>query len=177
MAAHKSTYRSLMKPLNMILAATENNAIGRKGGIPWHISEDFKYFKQTTLGHTVIMGWGTWVSLGCKALPGRDNYILAPAERLAESSDSEHVRFFATLDEALAAADDEPFIIGGGYTYCSALPLATRIYLTRIHTVIEDADTFFPELSPKEWTLASSSDLKTDSESGLTFQFLIYERI
>jgi len=166
-----------MKELNMILAAAENNAIGRKGGIPWHISEDFKYFKQTTLGHTVIMGWGTWVSLGCKALPGRDNYILAPAEQMKEVPQAANVRFFATLDEALTASGEGPFIIGGGYTYCSALPLATRIYLTRIHTVIEDADTFFPELSPKEWKLASSSDIKTDPESGLKFQFLVYERI
>jgi len=162
--------------ITLIAAIAQNNAIGRKGGIPWHISEDFKYFKQTTLGHTVIMGWGTWVSLNCKPLPGRDNFILAPADILATVQDGERVRFFASLDEALAAAQDEPFIIGGGYTYKSALPLATRVYLTRIDTVIEDADTFFPELPQEEWKLASSSDLKTDPESGLTFRFLVYER-
>jgi len=166
-----------LKPLNMILAAAENNAIGRKGGIPWHISEDFKYFKQTTLGHTVIMGWGTWVSLDCKALPGRDNYILAPADKMAEEPEAANIRFFETLDEAIAAAKDEPFIIGGGYTYRSALPLATRVYLTRIYTTIEDADTFFPELPETEWKITSTSELKTDPESGLTFHFLIYERI
>lgn len=167
----------MMKPLNMILAAAENNAIGRKGGIPWHISEDFKYFKQTTLGHTVIMGWGTWVSFNFRPLPGRDNFILAPADKLAEAQDAEHVRFFASLEEALAATQDaEPFIIGGGYTYRSALPQATRIYLTRIHTTIPDADTFFPELPENEWKLTSSSELKTDPESGLTFHFLVYER-
>ena len=164
-----------MTQLNMILAAAENNAIGRKGGIPWHISEDFKFFKATTMGHTVIMGYMTWVSLGSKPLPGRQNFVIS-LEPLPEPQ-HENVRFFASLEDAVAAAGDGAFIMGGGYTYRQALPMATRVYLTRIHTVIEDADTFFPELPENEWKITFSSGLKTDPESNLKFEFLTYERI
>lgn len=163
-----------MKELNMILAAAENNAIGRKGGIPWHIAEDFKYFKRTTLGHTVIMGYMTWVSLGNRPLPGRQNYVIS-LEPLPESQ-YDNVRFFASLEDAVEAAGEGAFIIGGGYTYRQALPMATRVYLTRIHTVVEDADTFFPELDPAEWTLVSTGGIMHDDECNLDFEFLVYER-
>ena len=164
-----------MSELNMILAASENNAIGRKGGIPWHISEDFKFFKATTIGHTVIMGYMTWVSLGSKPLPDRQNYVISLEPLPVPQHDN--VRFFASLEEAIADAGDGAFIMGGGQTYRQALPMATRIYLTRIHTVIEDADTFFPELPASEWKITFSSGLKTDPKSNLKFEFLTYERI
>lgn len=163
-----------MKSLNMILAAAENNAIGRKGGIPWHISEDFKYFKRTTMGHSVIMGWATWESLGCKPLPGRRNHVLCP-QPLPEACSAD-VFFHDSLEDALAAAGEDAFIIGGGYTYRSAMPYATRIYLTRIYATIEDADTFFPEISDSLWRLVSAGGRQTDPESGLEYEFLIYEK-
>ena len=181
-----------MKTLNMILAAAENNAIGRKGGIPWHIREDFLYFKRTTLGHSVIMGYMTWVSLGSKPLPGRRNYVISIPEMMAGKEPENptdpaktgfpwapgtEVKFFPSLEAAIAAATDDPFIIGGGYTYRQALPLATRVYLTRIHTVIPDADTFFPELPESEWRKVSTDGPHTDVPSGLTFDFEVYERI
>ena len=163
----------MMKELNMILAADEHNAIGRKGGIPWHIPEDFKYFKKTTLGHTVIMGWGTWVSLGSKPLPGRTNLVLCQ-EPVPEPT-AEGVKFFSSLEKALECAGEGAFIIGGGYTYREALPFATRIYLTRIHTLIEDADTFFPELDAS-WKIVSRGETLRDEKSGLAFEFLVYEK-
>jgi dihydrofolate reductase len=181
-----------MKPLNMILAAAENNAIGRKGGIPWHIREDFLYFKRTTLGHTVIMGYMTWVSLGSKPLPGRKNYVISipemmdgkepenptdPAKTGKPWAPGTEVRFFPSLEEAIDAAQDDPFIIGGGYTYRLALPMATRIYLTRIHTVIPDADTFFPELPADEWRCSRVGEMLHDDETNFDFEFLIYDRI
>lgn len=162
-----------MKHLNMILAADERNAIGRKGGIPWHIPADFKYFKNVTMGHAVIMGWATWVSLNCKPLPGRTNIVLCPDP---QPDTGPGVKFCTSLESALEAAGDDAFIIGGGYTYRQALPLATRIYLTRVHTVVEDADTFFPQLDGG-WTLVSASELHKDEASGVTFEFLVYERI
>ena len=163
-----------MKNLNMILAAAQDNAIGRKGGIPWHISEDFKFFKATTMGHTVIMGWMTWVSLGSKPLPGRQNFVIS-LEPLPEPQ-FDNVRFFSSLEDALEAAGEDAFIMGGGYTYRQALPFATKIYLTRIHTTIPDADTFFPALPEDEWKITASSGLRTDPVSGLEFEFLTYER-
>ena len=166
-----------MKPLNMILAAAENNAIGRKGGIPWHIREDFQYFKRTTLGHTVIMGYMTWVSLGSKPLPGRKNFVICLPEMRTGNETTEGAEFFPSLEAALAAAEDDPFIIGGGYTYRQALPLATRVYLTRIHTVIPDADTFFPELPQSEWRCTRVGEMLHDPETNFDFEFLIYDRI
>ena len=175
-----------MKPLNMIVAAAENNAIGRKGGIPWHIREDFLYFKRVTLGHTVIMGYMTWVSLNEKPLPGRKNFVISLPEMMTGSAreaapktlpPETEVRFFPSLEAALEAADDDAFIIGGGYTYRQALPLATRIYLTRIHTAIPDADTFFPELPSEEWRCSRVGEPGHDEASNLDYEFLIYVRI
>ncbi len=163
----------MMNELNMILAADEHNAIGRRGGIPWHISGDFKYFKQTTLGHPVIMGWGTWVSLGCRALPGRRNMVLHPEPFPEEIPVG--AELCASLEDAIAKAGSGAFIIGGGYTYREALPLATRIYLTRVYTVIEDADTFFPELDGS-WREVSRGGRCLDEASGLEYEFLIYEK-
>lgn len=163
-----------MKTVSIIAAAAENNAIGRKGEIPWHISEDFKYFKRITSGHPVIMGYMTWVSLPNKPLPKRENIIISifPMER----PPFDNVRVVSSLEEALEGAE-EPFVIGGGYTYRQALPLADRVYLTRVHTVIPDADTFFPELPESEWRKVSTDGPHTDEPSGLTFDFEVYERI
>lgn len=163
-----------MKTVSIIAAAAENNAIGRKGEIPWHISEDFKYFKRITSGHPVIMGYMTWVSLPNKPLPKRENIIISifPMDR----PPFDNVRVVSSLEEALEGTE-EPFVIGGGYTYHQALPLATRVYLTRVHTVIPDADTFFPELPESEWRKVSTDGPHTDEPSGLTFDFEVYERI
>ncbi len=165
-----------MKTVSIIVAAAENNAIGRKGDIPWHISEDFKYFKRTTSGHPVIMGYMTWVSLPHKPLPKRENIIISifPMEK----PDYDNVRVVSSLEEALSCVeDDEVFVIGGGYTYAQAMRYADRIYLTRVHKAIGDADTFFPEIPPQEWRLASEGEMLHDDESDVDFQFLIYERI
>lgn len=165
-----------MTTVSIIVAAAQNNAIGRKGDIPWHISEDFKYFKRVTSGHPVIMGYMTWVSLPRKPLPKRENIIISifPMEK----PPYDNVRVVSSLEEAISGAGDgEVFVIGGGFTYAQAMQYADRIYLTRVHKVIEDADTFFPEIPPQEWRLASEGEMLHDEESDVDFQFLIYERI
>ena len=161
--------------ISLIVAAAANMAIGRKGGIPWHISEDFKYFKSVTLGHTVIMGYGTWASMGCKPLPGRRNIVLTSRW---EAMSADGAEFLPGIDAALEATrgEDEVFFIGGGTVYRQALPYADKVYLTEIHTIIEDADTFFPSLDPTSWQLVSRSGIKTDEKSGLSFEFVVYER-
>ena len=163
--------------ISIIAAAAENMAIGRQGGIPWHISEDFRYFKRVTLGHSVIMGSATWRSIGSRCLPGRRNLVISRSAA-PQADAASGAEFFTSLDEALAStmAEDEIFIIGGGSIYRQAVPLADKIYLTTIHTTIEDADTFFPEIDPEMWTITSCSPLLTDEKSGLQFNFLTYER-
>lgn len=166
-----------MKNLSLIGAAALNWAIGYKGCIPWHISADFKYFKSVTAGHTVVMGLGTWISLPNKPLPGRRNLVVS--DRPATEEDlSSGAEFFPTLEAALAAAgtEEEVFCIGGGMMYRQTLPLAGKVYLTRVHTNVDPADTFFPEVKEDQWSEVSRSEVMHDDRSGLDFEFIVYNR-
>lgn len=166
-----------MKNLSLIGAAALNWAIGYKGCIPWHISADFKYFKSVTSGHTVIMGLGTWISLPNKPLPGRRNLVVSDRPATEEEL-STGVEFFSSLEAALESAGtkEEVFCIGGGMMYRQTLPLAGKVYLTRVHTNVEPADTFFPVVSEDEWKEESGSELFHDEKTGLDFEFLVYTR-
>ncbi|MBQ0025416.1 MAG: dihydrofolate reductase [Bacteroidales bacterium] len=164
-----------MSTLSLICAAADNLAIGSGGSIPWHIAEDFKYFKRVTMGHTIIMGRATWDSIGAKALPGRRNIVVS---RSCSGKPKEDVEFFSNLEDALAASenDGEVFIIGGGTLYRQTIDRADRIYLTKVHTVIDSADTFFPAIDPGKWREISHGDILCDEKSNLKFEFLTYER-
>ncbi len=166
-----------MDTINLIAAAADNMAIGSKGRMPWHISADFKYFKRTTMSHTVVMGWRTWLSLGCKPLPGRRNIVIS-REPASEADLATGAEFHPSLDAALEAAsgDGEIFIIGGGVIYSRSIDRADRIYLTRVHTVVEDADTFFPQLEDGSWNEVMRSIQYSDSKSCLDYEFIVYER-
>ena len=158
--------------LSIIVAISDNYAIGRGGDMPWHISEDLKYFKRTTVGHTVIMGRRTWESIGCRPLPNRRHIVVSRTMAPAEG-----VIVVSTIKKALRLAGrKEAFVMGGGQLYAAAMPLANRLYITRVHTVIEDADTFFPEIDLQQWQLASRSETYTDPGSGLEFEFEVYDR-
>jgi len=163
--------------VSIIVAAADNMAIGVDGGMPWHLSEDFRYFKSVTLGHPIIMGRATWRSIGSKCLPGRRNIVISRNAGSPEDI-AAGAEFFPSLEAALeaASADGEAFIIGGGSVYRQAMPFADKIYLTTVHTTVENADTFFPDIDPALWTLTSCSPLLTDSKSGLQFNFTVYER-
>ncbi len=128
--------------VSIIVAMDEVGGIGKNGGLPWHLSADLKNFKALTMGHHLIDGRKTYELIG-RALPGRTNLIVT------------HDRNFSapgclvayTLNDALALAEKngetEAFIGGGGEIFAQALPLAQRIYLTRVHTRAE-CDVFFP---------------------------------
>ncbi len=131
---------SAREPLCLVLAIAKNGAIGNKGALPWHVPEDLKHFRTSTLGHAVIMGRKTWTEVG-KPLPKRRNLVLTrdPGLRL------EGAEVVTSLEAAVALArttDAEPRVIGGAEIYRLALPLATRILLTEIQLEPE-ADTFF----------------------------------
>lgn len=166
-----------MKDLSIIVAVAENMAIGRKGGIPWHISADFKYFKQVTLGHTVLMGRGTWRSMNCRQLPGRRNLVVTTSP-LTEADKASGAEFFSSIEEAVAATSPEEhvFSIGGGSVYNQTMSRASKLYITRIHVRIDDADTFFPDIDSSEWREASRSPLNHDEKSGLDFEFVVYDK-
>lgn len=156
-----------------IVAAGNNGAIGRDGELPWHIAEDMRRFKSLTMGHPVIMGRRTWESLPKRPLPGRRNIVVSrnPDFRAEGAETAPSVE--AAI--ALCAADEIPFIIGGGEIYAAAFPLLTEILMTRVDTSVEDADTFFPTVSTEEWSLSEESEPMV-SANGLPFRFLKYLR-
>lgn len=161
--------------INIIVAIADNMAIGKDNSLLWHISEDLRYFKKTTGSGTVIMGRKTFQSIG-KALPGRTNIVVT---RGSGDGFPDDVTAVHSLDEAFAAAEKagKPcFVIGGGDIYRQSLPLADTLYVTEVHTVIDDADTFFPDIDPSVWEKVSGSGLMHDSKSGYSFEFCVFRK-
>ena len=160
----------------IIVAIADNNAIGKNNALLWHISEDLKFFKRTTSGCPVIMGRKTFESIG-RPLPKRINIVIS---RGFDAPDG--VVVVGSLEEAYSFVEnmtpDESrcFIIGGGQIYAQALPDMDRLIVTHVHTIIEDADTFFPYVDPSVWNVESRSELYHDEESGLDYEFVIYSR-
>ena len=168
----------------LIVAIADNGAIGKNNELLWHISEDLKFFKRTTLGCPVIMGRKTFESIG-RPLPKRQNIVVS--RRGFEAP--EGVVVVGSLEEAYDTVisnlsgnlqEDQPsrlFIMGGGQIYAQALPDMDRLIITHVHTVIEDADTFFPSIDPIIWQVAERSELMTDPETGYTFEIVTYLRV
>ena len=157
---------------NIIVAISDNNAIGKNNELLWHISEDLRFFRRTTLGWPVIMGRKTFESIG-RALPGRVNVVISRGFTTGED-----VEVVGSLEEAFAIAEstnlEKCFVMGGGQIYAQALEQADRLVVTHVHTVIEDADTFFPPIDPEVWEVVQRSELFTDEETGYTFEFVEY---
>lgn len=157
---------------NIIVAIADNNAIGKDNELLWHISEDLRFFRRTTLGWPVIMGRKTFESIG-RALPGRVNVVISRGFTTGED-----VEVVGSLEEAFATAEstnlEKCFVMGGGQIYAQALAVADRLVVTHVHTVIEDADTFFPPIDPQVWVVSDRSELFTDEETGYTFEFVEY---
>ncbi len=163
--------------LSLIVAADENNAIGIHNALPWHLPEDMKFFKRTTLGKPIIMGRKTFESLG-KPLPGRLNIVLS---RDTELSLPEGVLLFADLKSAIAHADgtgaEEAVILGGGEIFKQVMDTADRMYITRVHARLAEADTWFPTVDHTHWKLVWHEAHEADERHKYAFTFEQYERI
>ncbi len=159
----------------IIVAIADNNAIGKDNALLWHISEDLKFFRSTTVGCPVIMGRKTYESIG-RPLPKRLNIIVSRKGYEAP----EGVMVVDSIEKGYEVAKEQGaekcFVIGGGQIYAQAMQIADEMVITHVHTVIEDADTFFPQIDPETWKVAERSELKTDPESGYTFEFVKYIR-
>jgi dihydrofolate reductase len=159
---------------NIIVAISDNNAIGRNNELLWHISADLKFFKKQTLGWPVIMGRKTFESIG-RALPGRANIVIS-----RNFNTGEEVEVVGSLKEAFAIAEstnlEKCFVMGGGQIYAQALEHADKLVVTHVHVVIDDADTFFPPIDPSVWTVVNRSEMFTDEETGYTYEFVEYEK-
>ncbi|MDP7247860.1 MAG: dihydrofolate reductase [Candidatus Peribacteraceae bacterium] len=158
--------------ISLVAAASENNVIGKNGGIPWDLPKDFKHFHDATKGKPIIMGRKTHESIG-RVLPGRKNIIVTRQAIEIEGCDVVH-----SIEEALDLVKDEPevAIIGGGEIYKQAIPLANRLDLTRVHTTIEDGNAFFPEFDENEWELKSEERHEIDQDHAYAYTFLLYDR-
>jgi len=155
------------------VASTDDGVIGKSNQLPWHIPEDLKYFKEVTLGKTIIMGRKTFESVG-RPLPKRRNWVITRQSQFKP----EGVEVFSSLAAAVktaeesSAADDEVFIVGGGEIYRESLPWVKRAYVTEIHRSFE-GDAYFPlESVRKEFKVISRKDFSNP----LPFSFMVYER-
>ena len=158
----------------LVAAVAANRVIGAGGTMPWHLPADLERFKRLTMTKPILMGRRTWESIG-KALPGRLNLVLT---RDAAWRGPGAMRV-ASLDAALRVASDieakELFVIGGASVYGEALPLARRIYLTRISTS-PPGDTLFPALAPGEWAETAREDYPADARNACDMSFITLER-
>lgn len=159
--------------LTIIVAAGENNAIGKDNKLIWHLKDDLKRFKKLTSGHHIIMGRKTFESFP-KPLPNRTHIVITRQENYSVPKDVIVVNSLANAIEA-ARYDSQPFIIGGGEIYQQALLFADKIELTRVHHEFE-ADTFFPEIDNSIWKETGNIFHSKDKEHDFEFSFLTYIR-
>jgi dihydrofolate reductase len=163
--------------LSLIVAVAENNAIGRDNNLPWHLPEDLKFFKKHTLGKPVIMGRKTYQSLG-RPLPGRLNIVLSGNSAFPLP---DGVLLYNNMEDAIQKLEldgtEEAFVIGGSKVFGQAMQIADIMYITRVHTVIADADVFLPHIDHSQWHLAWEEAHKADDKHAYDFTFRKYERI
>ncbi|TAE31284.1 MAG: dihydrofolate reductase [Cytophagales bacterium] len=165
--------------ISLIAAVAQNGTIGRndatgKPDLPWHLPDDFKFFKETTSGHPIIMGRKSLDALG-KPLPKRKNIVITRNRDF----DVPGVTIVHTLEDALTMAraveENEIFVIGGAEIYALALPVATRLYLTEIQKEY-DGDAHFPAFNKNDWRETSRRHHPADDRHEAAFDFVIYER-
>ncbi|MEY4593834.1 MAG: hypothetical protein RIQ47_244 [Bacteroidota bacterium] len=158
--------------LSIIVALSENHVIGSGNQLPWKLSADLKRVKALTMGHHLIMGRKTYESIG-RPLPGRTNVIITRNGSYAPEGCVVVNSLAAALE--LAKEDSEAFVFGGGEIFREALPLVNKIYLTKVHCVI-DGDTHFPELTSSEWIELNREEFKADEKNEYDYSFVTLQR-
>ena len=162
-----------MTTLSLLAALDRAHAIGKDGDLPWHLPDDLRRFKALTLGKPVLMGRRTAQSLR-RALPGRRNLVLSRSGHAPHAG----MEVFASLPDALAALGDVPeaCVIGGGTVFAETLPLAARLHLTWVDTVVDGSDAFFPAFDASQWRVVSREPHAADAKHAFAFEFVDYER-
>ncbi|MHA7815915.1 MAG: dihydrofolate reductase [Pseudohaliea sp.] len=167
-----------MARLAMIVAAAQNDVIGRDNALPWRLPEDLRYFRRVTMGKPVIMGRRTFDSIG-RPLPGRCNIVVTTNPAF----EAEGVRVVHGLEEALAVAAEvaeadgveEVMLIGGARLYALALPRVERIYLTRVHGDIP-GDVVLPPVDWAQFREVAREEHAACGENPWAYSFLVYDR-
>ncbi len=163
--------------LSLIVAAAENGVIGRNNALPWHLAEDLKHFKRLTMGKPILMGRKTFESIG-RPLPGRTNIVITRNRDYQPDGVRVVDSLSAALDlaEAIALIDgaDELMVIGGAQIYAEALPVAQRLYLTRVHAAVE-GDAVLPQIDWSRWREVSRERCTAEPPNPYDYSFLVYE--
>ena len=161
--------------ISLVVAASENNAIGKNNQLLWHLPKDMKFFKNVTWAMPIVMGRKTFESMGSKPLRGRKNIVITRKP----DWEAEGVSVVNSVDAAVALANElnykEVFIIGGGEIYMIAFERASKIYMTRVHAELE-GDTYFPVIEKNDWKLVSNTDNPGDEKHAYAFSFQLWER-
>ncbi|TDG94159.1 dihydrofolate reductase [Cardinium endosymbiont of Culicoides punctatus] len=159
--------------ISIIVATSLNGVIGKENALLWHMPADLRAFKSKTIGHYILMGSRTFHSIG-RVLPGRTTIVVST--KMDQSVKDYHV--VRSIEDGLFSAknqgESELFVIGGGEIYAQTLPLAHKIYLTKIHTNVT-GDTYFPTLG-KEWIQRSLIPCKADEHNAYDYEFITLER-
>lgn len=162
--------------IKIIMAAkASNNIIGKNNNLVWHLPADLKFFKQTTKGHTLIMGRKTFESLA-NPLPNRQSWVITRNKDYQK----EGITVFHSLESALKAGEEQGletiFILGGGEIYKQSMDLADKMIITEVHHEFE-GDTYFPEIDAKVWREVAREEHESDEKNKYDFAFVKYERI
>jgi dihydrofolate reductase len=161
--------------ISIIAAVSDNNVLGYKNNLIWHLPDDLKFFKSKTTGHHIIMGRKTFESLGGgKPLPNRTNVIITRNKNYTVDG----CNVVSSLDEALdeAKSDTEIFICGGGEIYMQSIELADVMYITHIHETFE-GDTFFPQVDFSKWKKEIVSEHLADQKHKHSFTIVKYSKL
>ncbi|WP_152398125.1 dihydrofolate reductase [Paenibacillus cellulositrophicus] len=158
--------------MTFIWAMGSNGVIGRDNKLPWRLPRDMAFFKEKTMGKTVLMGRKTWESFGGKPLPGRDNVVLTRDP----DYEAPGAQIIHTIEEAVALGKNkEIMVIGGAEIYYKLLPVADCLIVTRIDETFE-GDTYFPEVDFGDWILQEEIEGITDEKNPYSYRFCTYIR-
>ncbi len=161
--------------IKIIMAAkASNNIIGKDNTLVWHLPADLKFFKQTTKGHTLIMGRKTFESLA-NPLPHRDSWVVTRNKDYQR----EGISVYHSLENAIEAGEkkglDTVFILGGGEIYRQSMDIADKLIITEVHHEFE-GDTYFPDIDKQKWEEVSREEYKADEKNKYDFAFVQYQR-
>ena len=164
--------------ISLIAAVADNNVIGKSNDLPWHLPTDMKYFRDTTMGHCVIMGRKNYDSIPLKYRPldGRTNIVVTRQQSFTAPDCIVTNSIEEGLKIARANKESEVFIIGGADVYKQTIHNADRLYVTHIHHSF-DGDAFFPIIDKTKWKLVSQKDMQADAKNKFPFSFCVYEKI
>ncbi len=157
---------------SIIAAVGKNRELGKRGGLCFNIPGDLKFFKETTMGYPIFMGFNTWKSLPRK-LPGRTHYILT--HRPEDLPNDPDIHAVTDLEDFIKSPPaGEIFVIGGGRVYAEMLPYADKLYLTEVDAADAEADTFFPEFDKSEY---EKTLIKEGADNDLAYHHVLYKKL